>query len=173
MRRIRRWVLTLAATAVSAYALDAIATACGVTLVALGWLTPLPDGPLLVFLVATYAFWAVGLRANLRANWLLLETMGTSTNAVSKAAYDMVGRVTRMIDARRMAAAAGYVSTELVKELPYYAGAFGAALVTGVISSSEAIIFLGGANLGAAGYEYALARMTRLAIRTAGASASG
>ena len=63
--------------------------------------------------------------------------------------------------ARRIAAAIGYVGTELAKEAPYYAGAFGAALLTDSISSNDALIFLGGANLGAAAYEYGLARLVR------------
>ncbi len=68
---------------------------------------------------------------------------------------------------RKVASAVGYVSTELAKEIPYYAGAFGAALLTDAVSADDALIFLGGANLGAAAYEYGLARLTRafLAIR--------
>jgi hypothetical protein len=53
------------------------------------------------------------------------------------------------------------VSTEVAKEVPYYAGAFGAALVTDSVSANDALVFLGGANLGAAAYEYGLARLTR------------
>ena len=52
------------------------------------------------------------------------------------------------------AAAAGYVATEIAKEAPYYAGAFGAAAVTDFVSSKHALIFLAGTNLGAAAYEY-------------------
>jgi hypothetical protein len=59
------------------------------------------------------------------------------------------------------AAGAGYVATELAKEAPYYAGTFGAAVLTDAVSSTEALIFLAGANLGAAAYEYGLARLTR------------
>ena len=49
---------------------------------------------------------------NLRANWALLERTGTSTNALSTAGYDLV----RGPRGRRIAAAAGYVGTELAKE---------------------------------------------------------
>jgi hypothetical protein len=100
---------------------------------------------------------------NLRANQALLERTGTSTNALSKAAYDLVGR--RWESARAVAAAAGYVVTEIAKEIPYYAGAFGAAVLTDTISSNDALIFLAGANLGAAAYEYGLARVTRAFLR--------
>jgi hypothetical protein len=55
--------------------------------------------------------------------------------------------------------------TEVAKEVPYYAGAFGAAVFTDSVSSSEAIVFLGGANLGAAAYEYGLAGATRGLLR--------
>ena len=57
------------------------------------------------------------------------------------------------------------MATELAKEAPYYAGAFGAVLVSDSVSSNDALIFLAGANLGAAGYEYGLARLTRLVLR--------
>jgi hypothetical protein len=57
------------------------------------------------------------------------------------------------------------VATELAKEIPYYAGAFGAALLSDSVSSNDALVFLAGANLGAAAYEYALGRLTRLFLR--------
>ena len=159
------WVVTIGATAVSAYALDAVATAAGVLLVASHALSGLLHWQALVFLAATYVAWGAGLRVNLRANWSLLERTGTSTNALSKAAHDLTRLRTASVRARRIASAAGYVVTELAKEIPYYAGAFGAAVVTDSVSSTDAILFLAGANLGAAGYEYGLARLTRTALR--------
>ncbi len=159
--RARAWLVTIAATAVSTYALDAVATAAGVLLAASGLLSGLGHGPVLAFLAGSYVLWAAGLRVNLPANATLLEETGTSTNALSKAAYDLAKLKTASLRARRVAAAAGYVATEFLKEAPYYAGAFGAALVSGSVSSNEALIFLAGANLGAAAYEYGLGRLTR------------
>jgi len=69
---LRAWVVSLAATAVSAYALDATATAAGVALVASGLLGDLGHRWALAVLAASYAVWAWGLRANLRANQELL-----------------------------------------------------------------------------------------------------
>ena len=113
---------------------------------------------MLLFLAGTYIAWGAGLRVNLAANWALLEDSGTSTNLLSKAAYDIVKRRTASVRLQRGAAAAAYVATELAKETPYYAGAFGAALLTDSISANDALVFLGGANLGAAAYEYGLGR---------------
>ena len=161
----RRWLLTLAATAVSTYALDAIATAAGLVLAASQLLHGLDHGSVLLFLAGTYVAWGAGLRVNLQANWALLEDTGTSTNALSKAAYDIVRRRTASVRARRTAAATAYVATELAKETPYYAGAFGAALFTDSISANDALVFLGGANLGAAAYEYGLGRAVRMLLR--------
>jgi hypothetical protein len=161
----RAWLLTFIATAASTYALDAVATAAGVLLVASGVLGGVDHGLLLLFLVGSYVLWGAGLRVSLQANWLLLEQTGTSTNALSKAAYDLTGLGTTSVRARRFAAAAGYVGTELAKEAPYYAGAFGAAVVSDSVSSNEAIVFLAGANLGAAAYEYGLGRLTRAVLR--------
>jgi NNMT/PNMT/TEMT family len=158
-RSLRRWSVTLAATAVSTYALDAFATAAGVLLAASQLLNGLDHGAVLVFLAATYVVWAAGLRVSLVANWRLLERTGTSTNAPSKALFDLTR--SRSPRTRRIAAATGYVATELVKEAPYYAGAFGATLVSDSVGANEALIFLGGANLGAAAYEYGLAHLTR------------
>jgi NNMT/PNMT/TEMT family protein len=153
----RRWAITLGATAASTYALDVIATAAGVALASSGVLHGVEHWLLLSLLACSYVAWGAGLRVNLRANWALLERTGTSTNALSKAGYDLVKRPR----ARRVAAAAGYVGTELAKEVPYYAGAFGAAVLSSSVSSNDALIFLAGANLGAAAYEYLLARLTR------------
>ena len=159
--RTRRWIITLAATAVSTYALDAVATAGGLLLVA----TQIHSGAdhlfILLFLASTYVAWAAGLRVNLRENWALLEGTGTSTNLLSKAAYDLVTPRAWGVPARKFAAGAGYVGTEVAKEAPYYAGAFGAALLADSISANDALTFLGGANLGAAVYEYGLARGVR------------
>jgi hypothetical protein len=82
---------------------------------------------------------------------------------LSKAAFELTRR--RGPRTQRMAASAGYVATELAKEAPYYAGAFGAALLTDAVSSNEALLFLAGANLGAAAYEYGLAGLTRRLLR--------
>jgi hypothetical protein len=158
-RALAGWLITLAATAASTYALDAVAMAAGVLLVASQLLSGLDHVLVLLFLAATYVLWGVSLRANLGANWSLLNRTGTSTNALSKAAFDLVRR--RGARAQRIAAATGYVATELAKEAPYYAGAFGAVALTDTVSSTDALIFLAGANLGAGAYEYGLARLTR------------
>lgn len=156
-----RWGVTVAATVVSTYALDAVATASGVLLAASKLLRDVDHTLLLGFLAGTYVLWWAGLRVNLEANWRLLEETGTSTNVLSKAAYDLVKLRTGNVRVRRLASAIGYAATELAKEVPYYAGAVGAAVLSDSISSNDAVVFLGGANLGAAVYELGLARMTR------------
>jgi len=125
-RTSKRWLITFAATAVSTYALDAVATAGGLLLIWSRSLDGVDSRFLIAFLAASYVLWGAGLRVNLKANWALLEATGTSTNALSKAAYDLVTSRTKRLRARRIAAGIGYVSTELGKELPYYAGAIGA-----------------------------------------------
>jgi hypothetical protein len=164
-RLVTPWAVTLTATAASTFTLEAAATAAGVLLVATGALGGLQHWQSLVFLAASYAAWGAGLRANLRANWTLLEQTATSTNALSKAAHDLTRLRTASARARRLASSAGYLATELAKEVPYYVGAFGAAVLSDSVSSNDAIVFLAGSNLGAAGYEYALARLTRTFLR--------
>jgi hypothetical protein len=149
----------------STYALDGVATAGGIVLVSSGLLHGLERGLLLVVLAVSYAVWGAGLRVNLAANWTLLEETGTSTNAFSKAAHDLTRLAGAGVRARRIASTLGYVGTELAKEAPYYAGAFGAALVSDSVSSDDALVFLVGTNLAAAAYEYALARGTRIVLR--------
>ena len=167
LTRTKRWLITCAATLISTYTLDVIATAAGLILVASGLLSGIGHAYALLFLASTYFLWAAGLRVNLRANWALLGSTGTSTNVLSKVAYDLVRLRTNSARAQRIAADAGYVCMEFAKELPYYAGAFGAALLTDSISSNKAIVFLGGANLGAAVYEYGLARLVRAFLKRA------
>ena len=170
LSRPRRWATTVGATAVSTYALDAVATAAGAALAASGLLHGAPHALLLGFLALSYVVWGTGLRKNLGANWALLEQTGTSTNALSKAAHDLAALRGWGPRARRLASSGGYVVTELAKEAPYYAGAFSAALVSDSVSSGDAIVFLGGANLGAAGYEYGLAWLTGAYLRRGHAS---
>ena len=161
-----RWLVSAVATGASTYALEAFATAAGLLLAASGLLAGL-DRPVLVGVLAlTYVIWAAGLRVSLAANWSLLARTGTSTNVVSKAAHDLARARGASVRVRRLAAAAGYVVCELAKEVPYYAGAFGAELASDAVSAGDAIIFLAGTNLGAGLYEYALGRATRTLLRS-------
>ncbi len=162
---LRTWAVSLSATAASTYVLDVWAAAAGVALVASGLLGGWGHAAVVAFLVVSYAVWWMGLRSNLTANWALLVSTGTSTNVVSKAAFELFRRRAGSDRAARFAAAAGYAGTEVVKELPYYVGAVGAAVLSDSISSDEALVFLGGANLGAAAYELGLARFTRAFLR--------
>jgi len=91
-----------------------------------------------------------------RGELVAARRTGASTNLLSKAAYELAPA-----RRRRLAASAGYVCTELAKEIPYYAGAFGANVATDAVSANDALVFLAGANAGAALYEYGLARLTR------------
>ena len=155
-----RWAVTVAATGVSTWALDLIATAAGVLLVASRALDGAPRSLVLGFLGTSYVLWAAGLRINLITNWRLLEETGTSTNALSKLLFDLVRVRTRRARALRTASATGYVVTEIAKEAPYYAGAFGAAVLSDTVDSTDALVFLGGTNIGAAVYEYGVARLS-------------
>src|SRR6478735_3749387 len=158
MARSTTWWVSIGATVVSTYALDLVATGAGLLAAATMLLDGLEAPWLLAVLVASYVAWFAGLRTNLGANARLLAATGTSTNVLSKAAYELAGR--RGPRARRWAASAGYVVTELAKEVPYYVGAFGAALVADPVDAADAVAFLVGANLGAAAYEYVLGRGT-------------
>jgi hypothetical protein len=156
---MRQWLITIAATALSTYALDATATAAGLLLVATGLLGGLHPVAAAGLLAASYGLWALGMRANLRANWELLRRTGTSTNAFSKAAFELAR--CRGARGQRYATSLGYVLTELAKEAGYYAGALGATVVSEAITSVDAMVFLAGTNVGAAAYEAAVARGTR------------
>ncbi len=160
------WALTIAATAASTLALEAVATAAGVLLAASQALDGAHRSVVLGFLAATYVVWAAGLRVNLKANWRLLDETGTSTNALSKMGLELARLRSCSPRAMRAASAVGYVVTEIAKEAPYYAGAFGTALVSSSVDATDALIFLGGTNLGAAGYEYGVARLVRSVLDT-------
>jgi len=164
-RRTTAWSATVLATGLSAYVLDATATVAGLALVASGLLAGVPHGWLAAVLAASYVGWAFGLRSNVRANAALLAGTGASTNVLSKAAYDLTRRRTGSDRAQRWAAAGGYIGTEIAKEVPYYAGAFGVALVSDPVTSGQALIFLTGTNAGAMLYEYVLAWLTRVFLR--------
>jgi hypothetical protein len=164
-RRHGAWIVTVVATAASTYALDAVTIAAGALLAASGLVAGLDRPLLLAFLAATYLLWAAGMRANLASNWALLTTTGASTNVLSKAAHDIARARHADPRSRRRAASAGYVVTEVAKEVPYYASASGVALLSRSVSAGDAMIFLAGTNIGAAIYEYGVARATRTFLR--------
>lgn len=157
--------MTVLATATSTYALELSAVAAGALLAASGLLDGLDRPLLLAFLAATYVLWGAGMRLNLAANWALLARTGTSTNVLSKAAHDVARARGAGARSRRFAASAGYVLMEVAKELPYYVSASGVASLSDAVTAGDAIVFLAGTNLGAAIYEYGLARATSTFLR--------
>lgn len=159
--QVKKWSATIVANTASTYALDTIATAAGVLLATSNLLSGIGIYAAIGLLGASYALWAAGLSSSLAANWRLLETTGTSTSLLSKLAYDLAKRGTMRMSMRQLLSAAGYVAFELAKESPYYLGAFGLAFATDAVSGEEALVFLAGANAGAAAYEYGLGWSTR------------
>lgn len=141
-----------------------MATAAGLLLATSGILDGRGKPVLVGLLVVSYGVWGLGLRTNLRANRELLTLTGTSTNVLSKAAHDLALARSAGPRALHHASAGGYVASELVKEVPYYAGAFGASAVTYAVTSSDALVFLVGTNLGAGAYEHGPGRITRLLL---------
>ncbi|MDQ3739291.1 MAG: hypothetical protein M3337_09005 [Actinomycetota bacterium] len=154
------WAGSLVATVVSAWALDGVAVAVGLFLAASNVLNGAPHGVVLGVLAATYVLWVAGLRANVMANWRLLDATATSTNVLSKIAFELARLRSSSQRTQRVASAVGYVGTEIAKEVPFYAGAFGAALVSDSVDTTDALVFLAGTNIGAALYEYSVARLT-------------
>jgi hypothetical protein len=161
MRASVRWVVVVVATAISTCALDIIATASGATLAATPLLDGAPRGVILGFLVCTYLLWLAGLRVNLTANGCLLEQTGTSTSLPSKVMFELARLRSSKRHVRLAAAATGYLATEIAKEVPYYAGAFGTALLSDSVDAADALVFLAGTNVGAAAYELGIARLSR------------
>ncbi|WP_162916485.1 hypothetical protein [Dongia deserti] len=159
--RGRTWLATIAASIVTAYALEIVATGAGLLVVASGLLGSISHWEALALLLATYLVWGAGLWAMMLANWELLRRTGASANILSKIAHDLVARWTWNARWRRIAAHVGFMATELAKEAPYYLGAAGAALFTASITAVDAIVFLVGANMGAAAYGFTLARSIR------------
>lgn len=157
----RPWTATGVATLASTYLLDLVSAAAGAGLVGSGLLEGIGAGAALAFLAASYLAWGGALRPSLAANWALVERTGASTCLPSKLAHDVARRCRASARIRRIATASGYVGAELAKEAPYYAGAAGAVLLLDGLTSADALVFLAGANLGAAAYEYGLAQGTR------------
>jgi hypothetical protein len=155
------WAATGVATIASTYLLDLVSAGAGALLVASGLLHGVGAGAASAFLAASYLVWAGALRPSLAANWDLLQKTGGSTCLPSKLAHDLALRRRTGERTRRIAAALGYVGAEIAKEAPYYLGAVGLMLFADGMGPDDALIFLGGANLGAAAYEYGLAWGTR------------
>jgi hypothetical protein len=150
---------------VSTCALDLVATVAGGLLISSELLDAASPGAARGFLALTYALWFTGLRVNVITNWHLLEQTGTSTNLASKVMFELARVRSRSVRMWRTASAAGYLATEIVKEAPYYAGAFGTAALSDTISSTDALVFLAGTNLGAALYEYSVSSLSRTVLK--------
>lgn len=161
---LRAWTATGIATLASTYALDATAAAAGAMLAASGVMRGVGVETAAAFLAASYLAWGAALRPSLAANWDLLQRTGASSCLPSKLAHDVARGRGLGRRGRRLATAGGYVGAELVKEAPYYLGATGAVTLSDAVSAADALVFLGGANLGAAAYEYGLARATRALV---------
>ncbi len=157
-------MIVIIATIVTTGALDAFATAAGVLLAASPVLDGASHGVLLSFLAATYLLWIVGLRVNVIANWCLLEQTGTSTNLLSKLMFELARCRSDNRRIARGASAAGYLIAEIAKEAPYYAGAFGTAVISHSVDATDALVFIAGTNIGAAAYELGVARLSRLVL---------
>ena len=148
----------------STVALDLVATATGIALVASQVLDGASRTAVLGLLAATYLIWFAGLRVNLVANWHLLEQTGTSTNLPSKVLFELARLRSSGERARMAASAVGYLGTEVAKEAPYYVGALGTAFLTDTVDSADALIFLAGTNVGAALYECGIARLSYVVL---------
>ena len=155
-----RWGAIVAATIVSTLALDLVATVAGTLLVVSQLLDGLSLTAVVVLLSVTYVLWIAALRVNLAANWQLLERTGASTNLLSKLAFELARHRGCGERVRRAASALGYIATELAKEAPYYLCVAGTAALSDAVSSTDALVFLAGTNLGAAAYEFGLARLS-------------
>jgi hypothetical protein len=155
-----RWGASMVASFASIWALDVSATAVGVLTVASGVLDGASRGLIVGLLAVSYVGWGAGLRANLIVNWQLLAETGLSTNVLSKACYELAERRRYGERVARLATAFGYVITEIAKEAPYYTGALGTMVLSDAVDSTDALVFLAGANIGAAIYEYGIAGLT-------------
>ena len=160
LRAPLRWVVTVVATGISVISLDLMATAVGVMVVTSHVLDGVTHELAIGLLAVTYLLWAGALGKNVVANWRLLELTGACTNLPSKVMFEVARRRSSSARVSRVATAAGYIVTEIAKEAPYYAGAFGTALVSDAVDSTDALIFLAGTNIGAAVYEYGLAALS-------------
>lgn len=157
----RTWTATGVATIASTYLLDLLSAGAGALLVASGLLHGVGICAALAFFAASYIVWGGALWPSLAANWALLQNTGGSTCLPSKIAHDLALRRRTGERTRRIATAAGYVGAEILKEAPYYLGVAGVTLIADGMGADDALVFLGGANLGAAAYEYGLAKVTR------------
>ena len=166
----RRWGATVAASVLTTYALDLVATAMGLAVAGSGLLAGIDYFLALTLLLTSYVFWGSGLWQVIKANWALLQRTGACTNVLAKAGHDLAVRLGWSLRGRKVAACVGNTATELAKEAPYYIGAGGVALLSDTVDAVDAIVFLAGANTGAAIYGFALARglgffLARLAKR--------
>ena len=156
---LRRWGITLAATAVSTYALDVVATAAGLRAGRLARSCAASTTLLLLgFLAGTYVAWGAGLRVNLRApTGRCSSGPGRAPTRSRRPRTTSCGCGRRASARARFAAGAGYVGDRAREGGAVLRRRLRRRRCSPTRSPpSDAMIFLGGANLGAAAYEYGL-----------------
>src|SRR5687768_7816655 len=112
----RRWGATAAASIVTTYALDFVATALGLLVAGSGLLAGIDYLTALALLLVSYVAWGSGLWAVIKANWALLQRTGACTNLLAKAGHDLAVRLDWSLRWRKLAACVGNIATELAKE---------------------------------------------------------
>lgn len=113
-------------------------------------------------LVASYGFWFVGMGMNAKQAWNLLEETGVCQSWWAKVGHDTSKGLTDNQAIQKTATYVGFSALEAVKEIPWWAAAFGGKIVIDqnipdYNTNNIEYAFLMGANVGAAFYNLAQA----------------
>lgn len=159
---LARYGVTGAVSFVSSSALEGFALT-GATLAA--GINPLAGQPIegaLLALGVSYIPLITGTLKNAEEAWKSLEDTGTSVSFLAKVGYDLSKRLTTSERIQKVATYLGFTAIELLKEIPWYIGAFGGGRLVSEVSPEHytpnaEYTFLAGANIFGAAYQYAQA----------------
>lgn len=159
---LTRYSVTGAISFFSSSALEGVALV-GATLAA--GINPLAgqDSKLAITALAlSYMPLVTGALQNAHATWKSLRETGASVSFLAKVGYDVSRRLTDSERIQKAATYIGFTALELMKEIPWYVGAFGSGKLVSEVSPEHytpnvEYAFLAGANIFGAGYQYAQA----------------
>lgn len=151
--------ITLPLTLASTATLEAISIASGTFLAGVNPFSELDSKLAVGTLLLSYGFWAFGMGTNAQQAWKMLDETGVSVSWWAKVGYDISKRLTEQPKIQKAATYLGFSTLEVVKEIPWWLGAFGGKFALNQIypemnTQNIEFSFLMGANFGAAVFNF-------------------
>ncbi|MDO8638114.1 MAG: hypothetical protein Q7R43_00945 [Candidatus Daviesbacteria bacterium] len=167
---LTRYGITGGLTVLSSFGIEAAAFTGATITAGINPLANLDTKYALVAVAISYIPLFTGMLKIADQSWYTLKETGVSVNMFAKFGYDLSRKITRNERVQKAATYTTFLGLELAKEVPWWIGAFtGKEIISDWVpeltTPNIEYAFLTGANIFAAGYEYAQVGGVELALR--------